>query len=85
MPAASSARDVSTGIGTRAPKHDAGAVGLGRNSARYLRSARCRTPVLGTDQDLGPARYFRLDALDPRRVQVDGVIERQRSVQHALQ
>ena len=60
-------------------QHDAGAIGLGE-----IGEILCQHVAgfeIRHDQDLRPARDLRLDALDPRGFQVDGVVEGERSVE----
>ena len=75
-----SARDVST-IGTRAPSTMPAPSALARKVeilGQHVAGLEVRH-----DQDLRPAGDLRTDALDPGRLRVDRVVERERTVEKA--
>ena len=68
-------------IGTRAPSTMPAASALARN-VKVL-GQHVAGLEIGHDQDLRSARDFGLDALDPRRFGIDGVVEGKRPVEDA--
>ena len=75
---AESARDVRT-IGTRAPSTMPAASALAK-IGEILRQHVAGFEI-GHDQDLRAAGDLGLDPLDPRRLRIDGVVERERPVE----
>ena len=73
-----SAREVST-IGTRAPSTMPGRVRLGEKDE--VLGQHVAGFEIGHDQDLGAAGDLGLDALDPRRLGIDGIVEGERAVE----
>ena len=75
-----SARDVRM-IGTRAPRTMPARVGL--RHERQVLGQHVAGFEIGHHQNLGTSGDFGLDALDPGRLWIDGIVERQRTVEHA--
>ena len=68
-------------IGTRAPEHDAGGIGVGQE--RQLLGQHVAGLEIGHQQDVGIARDLGADALDRRRLLADRVVEGERAVEQA--